>query len=99
MLFAFRIPLELVLQRLERDRAVAVETRRDEGHRPVDLDLTGVVDAVLWRGGTVGVCRINRRIDRLEGVERAVGHHRNALLRRTHEPTLGASARESQAES
>src|SRR5262249_41215875 len=79
-------------ERLERDRPVAVETRRDGGDRPVDLDLTGVIDAMFWRWGPVGVRRINRRIEGLERVERAGGHHRNALLMRTPETTVAQTA-------
>src|SRR4029077_7450163 len=83
MLLAFRASLELVLQRLERDGPVAVQARRDGCDRPVDLDLTRVVDAVCWRRRPVGVGRVDRRIEWRKRVERAVGHHHNALLVRT----------------
>src|SRR5262249_1157434 len=80
MLFALRVPLELVLQRLERAGLEAVQAVGNGGHRPVDLDLTRVVDAMRGRRGAVGVSGVDGRIERLERVERAVGHHRNALL-------------------
>src|SRR5262245_54302670 len=96
MFFALRVPLERILERLERDGPEAVAARRDVGDRPVDLELTGVVDAVFRRSRTIRISRVHRRIERLERVERAVGHHRNALLRGASVPKVAHNAGETQ---
>src|SRR5262249_13960137 len=84
VLFPLRTPLELVFQRLERDGPEAVQPRGNRADRPVDLDLTRVVDAAWGRRRSIRASRVERRSARLEEgqerFERAVRGDSGALL-------------------
>src|SRR6185436_16948084 len=69
-LLATRFALDLVLELFDRDRVEAGERRVNEGDRPLDRDLAGMVRMVVGEGGRpVLVGRVDGRIERSESVE------------------------------
>src|SRR4030095_2665828 len=75
-----RLALDLVLEQLERDRLRALQRNGNPRNGPVRGDLAVVRAAPRSRRDPVAVGGIDRWIERRKWVERAVGHHRNALL-------------------